>query len=113
MYRRNPRADAERVSQVLAGLVYPAAKWQILMHAENYGADAYTRAELWALSTGVYSDLGAVLRALSCDSPGVRPQRASDVARYPASPPRPPLHRVVPFRAQPAPQVAGRIRPTR
>jgi hypothetical protein len=113
VYRRNPRADAERVSQVLAGLVYPAAKWQILMHAEHYGADAYTRAELWALSTGVYSDLAAVLQALSCDGPAVPRQRAADVARYPVAAPRPPLHRVGPFHPQPTPQVAGRVRPTR
>ena len=114
MYRRNPRADAERVSQVLAGLTYPAAKWQILMHAEDYGADAWTRADLWALPTGEYQDLGAILTALSGDEATVKlpRQRTSDVVRYPTPQAHPALRRR-PFRRQPTPQVAARIRPTR
>jgi Protein of unknown function (DUF2795) len=115
VYRSNPRADAERVSQVLAGLAYPAAKWQILMYAENYGADAYTRAELWALPTGEYRDLGAVLTALCCDAPAAAlpSRRASEVVRYPVPQPRSPLYGGRPIRTQPAPQVAGRVRPLR
>ena len=64
MYRRNPRADAQRITQVLTGLAFPAAKWQLIMHAEDYGADASTRAELWALPVGSFRDLDAVLVAL-------------------------------------------------
>lgn len=64
MYISNPRDDAQRISQVLAGLPFPAAKWQIVMQAEDYGADAATRAELWALPAHGYPDLSAVLVAL-------------------------------------------------
>jgi hypothetical protein len=63
VYRIDPCGDTERVSQVLAGMVYPAAKWQLVMQAEAYGADAATRAELWALPTGTYADLRSVLDA--------------------------------------------------
>lgn len=115
MYRRNPRADAERLSQVLAGLGYPAAKWQILMHAENHGADACTRADLWSLPTGEYRGLAAVLAALrdgalphlhQADQAPVAPQ---PVARYTLLHPGPqgrPGHR-----RRRALQVAAPVRP--
>jgi hypothetical protein len=78
VYRRNPRADVLRIGQVLAGLEFPAAKWQLIMHAEDYGADAYTRAELWSLPLGTYADRGAVLAALGLVGPGrARPGRPS------------------------------------
>jgi hypothetical protein len=64
MSRRSIRADVERISQVLAGLDYPAAKWQLIMCAEEYGADAGTRAQLWSLRAGSYPGLAAVLGAL-------------------------------------------------
>lgn len=92
MYHRNPRADVQRISQVLAGIPFPAAKWQLIMEAEDYGADAATRAELWALPTGSYADLTAVLAALGL------------AAQVPAA---------GRYRMQPAPQVAGRMRPLR
>ena len=117
MYRRNPHADAERVSQVLSGLSYPAAKWQILMHAENYGADAFTRVELWSLPTGEYRDVESVLAALnsSADATAAIPRQrtASYFPKYPAQLARPVMYRSQPYRPQPAPQVAGRMRPTR
>ncbi|WP_219416969.1 DUF2795 domain-containing protein [Pseudonocardia nigra] len=91
MYRKNPGADAQRISQVLAGITYPAAKWQLIMQAEEYGADAGTRAELWALPTGTYADLAAVITAVGLD-------RRPVAARYGAAP---------------APAVPGRLRPLR
>ena len=108
MYRRNPRADAERVSQVLAGLSYPAAKWQILMHAENYGADAFTRVELWSLPTGEYRDIESVIAALRC-APDVtaaipRQRTATYFPKYPAQLARPVMHRAQPHRPHPAPR---------
>lgn len=69
MYRRTPRADAQRIGQVLAGIEFPAAKWQLIMHAEEYGADATTRAELWSLPARSYGDLVAVLAALGLVAP--------------------------------------------
>ncbi len=62
--RRDPRVDAQRFDYVLEGLVFPAAKWQVIGHAEHYGADALTRAALWALPVGVYPNLPALLRTL-------------------------------------------------
>jgi hypothetical protein len=108
VYRRNPRADAERVSQVLAGMAYPAAKWQLIMQAEEYGADAPTRAELWALPTGSYPDLPAVLAALGFEGAPVE-----RLAKYRTQPSPNQPYRTGPYRAQPAPQVAGRVRPLR
>jgi hypothetical protein len=90
------------VSQVLAGLVYPAAKWQVLMHAESYGADARTRAELWALPTVEYADLTDVLTALLAPEPVVE-RSAPQVLRHQPPPPG--------YRRRPAPQAAGRLRP--
>lgn len=91
MHRRNIGAATRRLGQVLAGAEFPAAKWQLVMHAEHYGADADTRSELWSLPPGTYGDLGDVLVALGLALPGPRRR------------PR--------YRAQPAPQAAGRIRP--
>jgi hypothetical protein len=92
VYRRSLRADIQRISQVLAGLDFPAAKWQLIMYAEEYGADSTTRADLWSLPTGIYTDLSRVLVAL-----GLVPQPS----RLPTG------HR------PPAMQVAGRERPLR
>lgn len=64
MYRRTPRAAVARLDQVLTGLAFPAAKWELIMHAEHYGADARSRAELWSLPAGTYPDRHAVLAAL-------------------------------------------------
>jgi hypothetical protein len=116
VYRRNPRADAERVSQVLAGMDYPAAKWQLLMQAEEYGADASTRAELWSLPTGQYADLDAVLSALRSNAVAealpVQPAPLYfpryDAPRTPAVPAR-----TQQYRQQSVPQMAGRVRPLR
>ena len=72
MYRRSLRADIQRISQVLAGLDFPAAKWQLIMYAEEYGADSTTRADLWSLPTGVYTDLNRVLAALGLVSQPTR-----------------------------------------
>lgn len=62
--RRDVRADVQRIAHVLADLEYPAAKWRVLAEADHYGADAQTRAQLWALPSGVYEDLDGVLAGL-------------------------------------------------
>lgn len=80
MHRSNTRADVERLSQVLADAAFPAAKWQLLMHAESYGADSATRTDLWTLPAGDYPTFTDVLVALGLVSiparrpPGYRPQ---------------------------------------
>lgn len=68
--RRTPGADIRRIAPVLAGAEFPAAQWQLVMHVEDYGADARTRADVWALPVGTYPDLGAVLRALGLPARG-------------------------------------------
>jgi uncharacterized protein DUF2795 len=92
VYRRSLRADTQRISQVLAGLDFPAAKWQLIMYAEEYGADSTTRADLWSLPTGIYTDLSRVLAALGLVP---QPTRLRTVQRPPTM------------------QVAGRQRPHR
>lgn len=64
MLRRNTHTDLERIRCVLADLSFPAAKWQVITHAEAYGADSTTRSDLWSLPVGSYPDLPAVLAAL-------------------------------------------------
>jgi hypothetical protein len=94
VYCIDPCGDTERVSQVLTGMVFPAAKWQLVMQAEAYGADAATRAELWALPTGTYADLRSVLDAVAAAE-----RERADL-----------LHRSRPWGARPIP---GRVRPLR
>jgi hypothetical protein len=96
--RSDSRSDVERLSQILTGTPYPAAKWQLIMQAEEYGADVATRAQLWALPSGTYRDLPAVLAALAAFG-DAQPDYASEPARTRA--PRPSL------------PVPGRVRPLR
>lgn len=60
----DPGADARRICPVLDGIAFPAANWQLIMYAEEYGADARSRCELWAMTDGQYPDLRSVLTAL-------------------------------------------------
>jgi len=62
--RKVTHADVQRIRHVLAGLAFPAEKWQLIMHAEDYGADSATRADLWGLPAGTYDGIAAVLVAL-------------------------------------------------
>ncbi|GAA4684147.1 hypothetical protein GCM10023215_18560 [Pseudonocardia yuanmonensis] len=77
MYRRTSRADLARLGHVLAGLSYPAAKWQIIAHADHYGADSVSAGQLWSLPVGTYPDLvsiGVALGLLPPVRPGYRQQ---------------------------------------
>jgi len=62
--RQGNAVDVQRIRYVLAGVTFPAAKWQLIMHAEDYGADAATRADLWALPARTYDGVAAVIAAL-------------------------------------------------
>lgn len=68
MARREERASVERVTQVLAGIEWPAAKWQLISYSEEYGADAATRGQLWSLPPGTYPSVATVLGALGLAS---------------------------------------------
>ncbi len=56
--------QVQRITQVLAGLEYPAARWQVLAEADHYGADSASLAQLWTLRAGTYRNLGSVLAEL-------------------------------------------------
>jgi hypothetical protein len=79
--RHGSGADAQRLAQVLAGLEFPAAKWQIVIHAEHYGADAASRGQLWTLVPQTYPDLASVFAALGITDPGGRVRRRPPRAR--------------------------------
>jgi hypothetical protein len=60
------RDDVLRINEVLAGVRWPAQKWQLIAHVEQDPAvrartDARTICQLWALPAGWYSNLGQVL----------------------------------------------------
>ena len=79
--RRDSREDVRRIGQVLDGLSFPAARWQVLAQADHYGADSVSRAQLSNLPVRTYPDLAEVLAALGLYVPdrrlrGVRPPPA-------------------------------------
>jgi anti-sigma B factor antagonist len=53
-----------QVAAVLADLVYPAAKWQVLAEADHYGGNIDVRSLLWALPAGSYESLETIRAAL-------------------------------------------------
>jgi hypothetical protein len=53
----------QRLQQVLAGLVFPAERWELIAHADAYGADAMSKAELHQLPECKFRSLGDVLHA--------------------------------------------------
>lgn len=73
---RGTPADIQRIRHVLTGVSFPAAKWQLIIHAEEYGADARTRADLWGLPAGTYDGAAAVVAALRFTAPAPPPRTA-------------------------------------
>jgi hypothetical protein len=86
MNRDSERAVGWRLAYVLEGLVFPAAKWQVMMHAEHYGADAVSVAQLWGIPARTYPDLAAVgkepVSARLQQSTAVRQRVRGGVARH-------------------------------
>ncbi len=64
---------AQRLRHVLAGQQFPADRWQLIVGAEFYGADAQTRNELQALPPKRYVSLAEVLSTI--DSARARRRR--------------------------------------
>jgi len=54
----------QRLRHVLAGLSSPARRWEVIVEAEHYGADARTRQELRALPDAQFESYPALLWAL-------------------------------------------------
>jgi hypothetical protein len=76
----------ERLGWVLADLVYPARRWQVLAVSDLYGVDAATRALLEQLPERRYHSLGEVVGVLTAVLVG-RPVAAVGTAGTPPSPP--------------------------
>ena len=53
-----------RLQQVLAGQRFPAERWELIVVADLYGADALTKAELHALPAVRFRSLADVLHAV-------------------------------------------------
>jgi hypothetical protein len=88
------REDMLRINEVLAGVRWPAQKWQLIAHVEHDPArrartDARTICQLWALPTGWYSNLGQVLSGAARTARG-HPNRlgAQPLPHRPTSPVR-------------------------
>ena len=68
------RPEAERLRQnlarVLAGLRWPAFRWQVLAEAEAWGVSGVTRGQLQPLPDGRYPSLDAVLEMLAAVARG-------------------------------------------
>jgi hypothetical protein len=57
----NPR---QRLQQVLAGQPFPAERWELIVGADLYGADALTKSELHSLPAVRFRSLADVLHAV-------------------------------------------------
>ena len=54
----------QRLQQVLAGQRFPAERWELIVGADHYGADALTKNELHALPAVRFRSLADVLHAV-------------------------------------------------
>lgn len=54
----------QRLQQVLAGQRFPAERWELIVGADHYGADALTKAELHSLPAVRFRSLADVLHAV-------------------------------------------------
>ena len=54
----------QRLQQVLAGQRFPAERWELIVGADHYGADALTKTELHALPAVRFRTLADVLHAV-------------------------------------------------
>ena len=65
-------ATDQRLRHVLAGLSFPAQRWQVIAEAEHYGADARTRRELRTLPDARFDSYASLLWALERASARMR-----------------------------------------
>ncbi len=54
----------QRLQQVLAGQRFPAERWELIVAADLYGADALTKSELHMLPAVRFRSLADVLHAV-------------------------------------------------
>jgi hypothetical protein len=71
--------------QVLAGLIFPAHRWQVIAQAQYYGAGADFLRALDRLPTRSYRNIGEVLAQLAEFASENRPARLSGPPRRPAT----------------------------
>jgi hypothetical protein len=104
----NPRPISVLVS-ILAGLRFPADRWQVLAHVDHFGVDPGTRHLFWSLPERTYPSAGSVLTALGARPTADRPvDRAPDRAsELPPSRPERALNRPPGERPGPLGRPAG------
>ncbi|ALE81338.1 hypothetical protein WY02_26505 [Pseudonocardia sp. AL041005-10] len=64
-----PEVLLRSVGPVLAGLAFPAQRWQVLAEADAWGAPGVLRRLLAELPSGRYADLDSVVRAVRTARP--------------------------------------------
>ena len=60
----NTAYNNKRLQQVLAAQEFPAERWELIVVADLYGADALTKSELHALPAVRFRSLADVLHAV-------------------------------------------------
>jgi hypothetical protein len=63
------REMAAMIRDILHELRFPAEKWQIVTYADDYGLDAASCEELWALPLRHYRDPAEVANMLASHRP--------------------------------------------
>ena len=63
--------NSERFRYALAGLRFPAERWQIVAWANDYGADAFTMDDLHNLPRRSYRDIRDVIDAVEAVAEGL------------------------------------------
>ena len=56
------------LAQILVGLKFPADRWQIVAHVDDYGPDLGTRHLFWQLPERTYLTVAAVLEAMAASA---------------------------------------------
>lgn len=70
-----PEFTVERVAAAVAGVSYPARKWELLAWADHNGVGTEMRRALWALPRGMYRGLAEVVAAVAATSRQGEPPR--------------------------------------
>ncbi|MFP5021658.1 DUF2795 domain-containing protein [Pseudonocardia phyllosphaerae] len=88
----DPAQEVERLRhnlrRVLAGLHWPAARWQILAEAEAWGVSGVVRHQLVPLPEGRYPSVDAIVEMLvALARGGVHPGRPARPGQPPSPPP--------------------------
>jgi len=70
MRRESVRTIERRMGYILDDLQFPAVRWQLITHAEFYGADALSIAYLHGVPARRYADVASVVQGIIAGLPG-------------------------------------------